>query len=419
MLTKKYNTKNKVVTLRGNNVLNSMRYGRNWKVNKVNKSKKTKTGKTGKKSLMRGGSSKASNVLGSSKALISSRPRSGAVSLISTYQHLAAQQQNQSTIRPRSGAVSNPSNPEYTLFNNVIKLTFDTSLSKDSKPDINKDILLKVDIIKQLESIGILNPTGIKHQPSVLKNFYNLHLPELLKAIYTHLGLGDSSKFNLQNKNDIQYFLLEDKITTHEYDIPITDTKTNVITSKKYRFICDTKKIQNIKQHISNTNVNNTVVISQRKKKKIYLTFNLNQIDVKTSPTQISSDQVPEGINIYVDSVSLLYFTPPLTQNDSKYIIFNKKINIELIKGKQYIKYSVKPSELDIPNQIPLQSLEDTKYIPVPVTNNINVESLLRKFVEDNSYGKPLTILEPTMVIDNEFIYKMFMDSIQPATINL
>ena len=57
MLTKKYNYKNKVVTLRGNNVLNSMRYGRNWKVNKVNKSKKTKTGKTGKKSLMRGGSS--------------------------------------------------------------------------------------------------------------------------------------------------------------------------------------------------------------------------------------------------------------------------------------------------------------------------------------------------------------------------
>ena len=57
MLTKKYNTKNKVVTLRGNNVLNSMRDGSNLKVNKVNKSKKTKTGKTGKKSLMRGGSS--------------------------------------------------------------------------------------------------------------------------------------------------------------------------------------------------------------------------------------------------------------------------------------------------------------------------------------------------------------------------
>ena len=409
MLTKKYNYKNKVVTLRGNNVLNSMRYGRNWKVNKVNKSKKTKTGKTGKKSLMRGGSSKAPI-----------RPRSDAVSLISTSQHLAAQQQNQSTIRPRSGAVSNPSNPEYTLFNNVIKLTFDTSLSKDSKPDINKDILLKVDIIKQLESIGILNPTGIKHQPSVLKNFYNLHLPELLKAIYKHLDLGDISKINLQNTSDNQQVQLkEDKITIHEYDIPITDTKTNVITSKKYRFICDTKNIQNIKQHISNTNVHNVVVISQQTKNKTYLTFNLNQIDVKTSPTQISSDQVTEGINIYVDSVSLLYFTPPLTQNDSKYIIFNKTINIKLIKGNLIIKYSVKPSELDIPKQIPLQSLEDTKYIPVPVTNNINVESLLRKFVEDNSYGKPLTILEPTMIIDNEFIYKMFMDSIQPATISL
>ena len=415
MLTKKYNYKNKVVTLRGNNVLNSMRYGRNWKVNKVNKSKKTKTGKTGKKSLMRGGASNAPNVL-PVNAL--TRSRVGAVSKDSMVQHLQQlqQQQNQSTFRPRSGAVSNP---EYTLFNNVIKLTFDTSLSKDSKPD--KDFLLKDDIIKQLKSIGILNPTGIEQPHYVLKNFYNLHLPELLKAIYTHLGLGDSSKFNLQNKNDIQYFPLEDKITTHEYDIPITDTKTNVITSKKYRFICDTKKIQNIKQYISNTNVNNTVVISQQKTHKIYLTFNLNQIDVKTSPTQISSDQVPEGINIYVDSVSLLYFTPPLTQNDSKYIIINKTINIKLIKGKQYIKYkySVKTSELDIPKQIPLQSLEDTKYIPVPVINIISVESLLRKFVEDNSYGKSLTILEPTMVIDNEFIYKMFMDSIQPAIINL
>ena len=415
MLTKKYNTKNKVVTLRGNNVLNSMRDGSNWKVNKVNKSKKTKTGKTGKKSLMRGGASNAPNVL-PVNAL--TRSRVGAVSKDSMVQHLQQlqQQQNQSTFRPRSGAVSNP---EYTLFNNVIKLTFDTSLSKDSKPD--KDFLLKDDIIKQLKSIGILNPTGIEQPHYVLKNFYNLHLPELLKAIYTHLGLGDSSKFNLQNKNDIQYFPLEDKITTHEYDIPITDTKTNVITSKKYRFICDTKKIQNIKQYISNTNVNNTVVISQQKTHKIYLTFNLNQIDVKTSPTQISSDQVPEGINIYVDSVSLLYFTPPLTQNDSKYIIINKTINIKLIKGKQYIKYkySVKTSELDIPKQIPLQSLEDTKYIPVPVINIISVESLLRKFVEDNSYGKSLTILEPTMVIDNEFIYKMFMDSIQPAIINL
>ena len=411
MLTKKYNYKNKVVTLRGNNVLNSMRYGRNWKVNKVNKSKKTKTGKTGKKSLMRGGASNAPNVL-PVNAL--TRSRVGAVSLTSMSQHL--QEQKQSTIRSSSGAVSNP---EYTLFNNVIKLTFDTSLSKDSKPD--KDFLLKDDIIKQLKSIGILNPTGIEQPHYVLKNFYNLHLPELLKAIYTHLGLGDSSKFNLQNKNDIQFFPLEDKITTHEYDIPITDTKTNVITSKKYRFICDTKKIQNIKQYISNTNVNNTVVISQQKTHKIYLTFNLNQIDVKTSPTQISSDQVTEGINIYVDSVSLLYFTPPLTQNDSKYIIINKTINIKLIKGKQYIKYkySVKTSELDIPKQIPLQSLEDTKYIPVPVINIISVESLLRKFVEDNSDGKSLTILEPTMVIDNKFIYKMFMDSIQSATINL
>ena len=413
MLTKKYNYKNKVVTLRGNNVLNSMRYGRNWKVNKVNKSKKTKTGKTGKKSLMRGGSIKASNVF---PVIALTRSRVGAVSKVSMVQHLQhlQQQQNQSTFRPRSGAVSNP---EYTLFNNVIKLTFDTSLSKDSKPD--KDFLPKDDIIKQLKSIGILNPTGIEQPHYVLKNFYNLHLPELLKAIYTHLGLGDSSKFNLQNKNDIQFFPLEDKITTHEYDIPITDTKTNVITSKKYRFICDTKKIQNIKQYISNTNVNNTVVISQQKTNKIYLTFNLNQIDVKTSPTQISSDQVTEGINIYVDSVSLLYFTPPLTQNDSKYIIINKTINIIFIKEKPNIKYSVKTSELDIPKQIPLQSLEDTKYIPVPVINIISVESLLRKFVEDNSYGKPLTILEPTMVIDNKFIYKMFMDSIQPATINL
>ena len=248
MLTKKYNYKNKVVTLRGNNVLNSMRYGRNWKVNKVNKSKKTKTGKTGKKSLMR-----------------------GAGDIVPPPQ----------PIRPRSVTIVKAQ--ELTHFYTAISLAFDTDILY-SDPIIVENMIENTNITSKAttfrdDEIKKFNtnleqtfiPIGIKEK----KEFYKFHLPELLKAIYKYLRTNTDEIQSLDGIKNVE----SNKKTIYKYKI----------NEKQYELICGL-------QHIPIPNNEN----------KHYLTFilKLSNLDI----SQEAHKEAQTFTYIHVNSVSLYYF---------------------------------------------------------------------------------------------------------------
>ena len=339
MLTKKYNYKNKVVTLRGNNVLNSMRYGRNWKVNKVNKSKKTKTGKTGKKSLMRGGSTAPSKLSG-----LPFRPRSVTI--------VKAQ--------------------ELTHFYTAISLAFDTDILY-SDPIIvenrieNTKITSKAktfrdDEIKKFNTnlAQTFIPINIKEK----KEFYNLHLPELLKAIYKYLRTNTDEIQSLDGKKNAE----SNKKTIYKYKIK----------GKQYELICGL-------QHIPIPNNEN----------KHYLTFILKLSDLDIS--QEAHKEAQTFTYIHVNSVSLYYFnkTESLGSKDSFVI---KQIKFINNNTKNIISYNVSTtkfnnSEISINNK---SAYKDQSIIIYNYT----------QFIKNNKK----TILNNNMIIDNTWEYNISND---------
>ena len=360
MLTKKYNTKNKVVTLRGNNVLNSMRYGRNWKVNKVNKSKKTKTGKTGKKSLMRGGSSTPPPIESSTGF----RARSGA------------------TVETR----------KFTHFNTTISLTFDTN-KLYNQVSISTVVLTDIDTQKKklLEEMKIkLRPIGIES----IKEFYMSHLPELLKAIYKYLSISPTTILRSINEvvNRIEDQGAAKSLEVNNESNPQQTIYKYKIGDKSYELICGLQYIPPITSKPSNH----------------YLTFILKSLGLDLLQKDQAQNTEQSFIYIHVRSVSLNYvselythYTTDPTPSVKNNTFITTQINI-INNEENKIKYSLSTNKFLFfrPVTTVTQKSQSTGalHAPVPKANEALLINLSNTFSENN------TILN-NMIIDNKWLW--------------
>lgn len=367
MLTKKYNTKNKVVTLRGNNVLNSMRYGRNWKVNKVNKSKKTKTGKTGKKSLMRGGALLAPHIESSTGF----RARSGA------------------TVVAKS-----------THFNTTISLTFDTN-KLYNQVSISTVVLTDIDTQKKklLEEMKIkLRPIGIES----IKEFYMSHLPKLLEAIYKYLSINPTTILRSINEvvNRIEDQGAAESLEFNNDTIPQQTIYKYKIGDKSYELICGLQYIPPITSKPSNH----------------YLTFILKSLGLDLLQKDQEQNTEQSFIYIHVHSVSLHYVRYDTNTHRPNNTFITTQINI-INNEQNIIKYSVKTSKFLLTRYVSeLESKPRTK--GKPKTNNKSVsqpkptshEMLLIHLFNDFSsiapgYNIKQGIIVNNMIIDNKWLW--------------